>query len=149
MSINLRDIIIVQSEVPRPSIVGLHVQVLLLGKLHLDGAGITENVAAMKAGSSFFRGFQVTILNQGMNHWASLEHDNLVNLTNTSANLLHGLHRQPVDGVQDGQKNNFIFRSGLLGVYFIYYTLYIIHCIDLYTLMIYLSFDLLSYPNIQ
>ena len=68
MSINLRDIIIVQSEVPRPSIVGLHVQVLLLGKLHLDGAGITEYIAAMEAGSSFSRCFQVTILDQGMNH---------------------------------------------------------------------------------
>ena len=68
MSINLRNIVIIEGEVPRLRIVGLHVQVLLLCKLHFDGAGITENVAAMKAGSSFFRGFQVTILNQGMNH---------------------------------------------------------------------------------
>ena len=39
------------SVVPSPVIIGLHIQHVLLSKLHFDGAGVTIDVGSMKIGS--------------------------------------------------------------------------------------------------
>lgn len=94
-----------QREVPGPRVVGLNVEILLLGELHLDGAGVTEYVAAVEAGSGLSSGGDVLVLDQGVDHRPSLEHDDLLYLTCLSAHFLNGVHIQPVDGVQDGQQD--------------------------------------------
>ena len=94
-----------QREVPGPRVVGLNVEILLLGELHLDGAGVTEYVAAVEAGSGLSSAGDVLVLDQSMDHRSSLEHDDLLYLTRLPAHLLDGVHIQPVDGVQDGQQD--------------------------------------------
>ena len=42
-------------EVPGPLVVGLHVELLLLGELHLHRAGVRENVGAVKVGPDTFK----------------------------------------------------------------------------------------------
>ena len=103
LPVDLLNVVVPRGEVPGPRVVGPHIEVLLLGKLHLDGAGVAEDVAAVEAVPGLYSGREVTKLNQRVDHRAPFEHDDLVYLTCLATHLLDGVHIKPVDGVEDRQ----------------------------------------------